>query len=153
MNVIGGADLGIAQVNEVIQEISKRFASREDIVFGAVIDAGRRDSIEICVLAKAELQATGGVEPVEQSVDALAAAAAPVTMETLGLETEIARDDKPPRAVHKSKLLRRRTHSLIRMNSASSIQTGSAATLIRPTATSTTTRIWMSRLICAVVSK
>ena len=105
VNVIGGTDLGIAKVNDIMSQVSRRFGSREDIVFGAVIDAGRSQSIEICILGKAEMEqpAVADVAPKPEPADA-----EPVTMETLGLEPAVAQDDKPPRAVHKSKLRKKK---------------------------------------------
>ena len=100
VNVIGGADLGIAKVNEIMTQVTKRFGSREDIVFGAVIDESRSQSVELCILGKAEMGTHTQVEPT----------AAPVaqpkrTVTTgLGLETEILRDTRAPRPVHTSKL-------------------------------------------------
>lgn len=100
VNVIGGADLGIAKVNEIVSEVGKRFGSREDIVFGAVIDANQQQSLEICVLGKAEMD----------TVRLAAPHPAPRRTETtgLGLETEISRDARPPRPVHSSKLSRKK---------------------------------------------
>lgn len=99
VNVIGGADLGIAKVNEIMTQVTKRFGSREDIVFGAVIDEARSQSLELCILGKAEMgQTAKEVAPIPE----------PKTTKTittgLGLETEISQDTKSPRPVHKSKL-------------------------------------------------
>lgn len=103
VNVIGGADLSIAKVNTVMTAVSKRFDSRDDIVFGACIDPRREQSLEICVLAKAELE-SGPAKPIkalskDDSVE--------TTMEGLGFETEISRGNRPPRVVHTSKLSRK----------------------------------------------
>ncbi|MEN8660933.1 MAG: cell division protein FtsZ [Lentimonas sp.] len=99
VNVIGGADLGISKVNEIMSLVSKRFGSREDLIFGAVIDEARHESLEICVLGKADMESAAADEskPVATTVKS--------TMEGgLGLETEISKQDKPPRPVHSSKL-------------------------------------------------
>lgn len=56
VNLIGGPDLSLSRVNEIISSISKRFSTREDIVFGAVIDSTKEQSLEICVLGKSELE-------------------------------------------------------------------------------------------------
>ena len=103
VNVIGGADLGISKVNEVMSQVSKRFGSREDIVFGAVIDESREQSLEICILGKAELERVAPLldldpEPAPREKEPMEA------MAGLGLETEIAKENRPPKAVHKSKL-------------------------------------------------
>jgi cell division protein FtsZ len=100
VNVIGGADLGMAQVNEIVSEVGKRFGSREEIVFGAVIDASLQQSLEICVLGKAGMD----------TARVTASEGAPRQTETtsLGLETEISQDARPARTVHSSKLSRKK---------------------------------------------
>lgn len=101
VNVIGGSDLGIAKVNEIVSDVGKRFGSREDIVFGAVIDPSQQQSLEICVLGKTEMDTVQLPEPVEEPPRQ--------TVTTgLGLETEISQDVRPPRPVHSSKLSRKR---------------------------------------------
>lgn len=103
VNVIGGADLGIAKVNQVMSLVSKRFSSREDIVFGAVIDAQRRESFEICILGKAEMECAAPSPRAKTTGKAKALSPASV-MEGLGLEVEDAQEDRPVRPVHTSKL-------------------------------------------------
>ncbi|MDP4878313.1 MAG: hypothetical protein NWR36_00365, partial [Opitutales bacterium] len=104
VNVIGGADLGISKVNEIMSLVSKRFGSREDIVFGAVIDEGRHESLEICILGKADMEGKPAKAP-EKSVKAVQQS----TVEGgLGLETEIAQENKAPRPVHSSKLSKKK---------------------------------------------
>lgn len=100
VNLIGGADLGIARVNEIVAEVGKRFGSRENIVFGAVIDASQEQSLEICVLGKAEMDAARVATPEPVPRQAVTTG--------LGLETEISRDSRPPRPVHSSKLSRKK---------------------------------------------
>lgn len=104
VNVIGGVDLGIAKVNEIMTQVTKRFGSREDIVFGAVIDESYHQSIELCILGKAEMGAS-------RSVEAELVETPPTTTITtgLGLETEIAQDTNVPKPVHKSKLRKKKT--------------------------------------------
>ncbi|MGB0334721.1 MAG: cell division protein FtsZ [Opitutales bacterium] len=103
VNVIGGVDLGIAKVNEIMTQVTKRFGSREDIVFGAVIDESYHQSIELCILGKAEMGAS-------RSVEAELVETPPTTTITtgLGLETEIAQDTNVPKPVHKSKLRKKK---------------------------------------------
>ena len=99
VNIVGGTDLAIARVNEVMSLLSKRFNSHDDIVFGAVIDESRSASLEICVLGKAGIE---GSPPARRS--APAADPSVVPLEGLNLQPEIAQDDRPPRPVHQSKL-------------------------------------------------
>jgi cell division protein FtsZ len=103
VNVVGGADLGIAKVNEIMLQVTKRFGSREDIVFGAVIDESRRESLELCILGKAEMERFVASDPL--SCDESSQKKTIIT--GLGLETEIALDTKAPRPVHTSKLRQR----------------------------------------------
>ncbi|MGZ0655576.1 cell division protein FtsZ [Coraliomargarita sp. W4R72] len=100
VNVIGGSDLGIAKVNEIMTQVTKRFGSREDIVFGAVIDESRSQSIELCILGKAEMGGHAAPEPVAEPT----AKPKRMVMTRLGLETEISQDTRAPRPVHTSKL-------------------------------------------------
>ncbi|MGJ8653500.1 MAG: cell division protein FtsZ [Opitutaceae bacterium] len=99
VNVIGGADLGISKLNEIMSLVAKRFGSREDVVFGAVIDEGRHQSLEICILGKADMDAAP-VQAEHQPVKKAALEGG------LGLETEISKEDKPPRT-HSSKLTKK----------------------------------------------
>jgi cell division protein FtsZ len=101
VNVIGGADLPISRVNDIVSQVSKRFGSREDIVFGAVLDQSRSDSLEICVLGKAEMERRVPVQqlqPVDEAPSPLEA------MAGSGLQSGIAEDDLPLQPVHDSKL-------------------------------------------------
>lgn len=98
VNVICGADMGMANINEVMTQVTKRFGSREDIVFGAVIDESRSQSLELCILGKAEMDNFVAPEPVDIPQPRK------TIMPGLGLETEISRDSKAPRPVHRSKL-------------------------------------------------
>ncbi len=103
VNVIGGVDLPISRVNEIVSQVSKRFGSREDIVFGAVLDETRRESLEICVLGKSEMERKTAPKKKAKVADAPTPSGA---MEGLGLESEIAQGDFAfEQPVHQSKLL------------------------------------------------
>ncbi|MGK0464641.1 MAG: cell division protein FtsZ [Lentimonas sp.] len=56
VNLIGSPDLSLSKINEIMSFASKRFSTREDIIFGAVIDPTKSQSLEICVLGKAEME-------------------------------------------------------------------------------------------------
>ena len=104
VNIVGGTDLGIAKVNEIMSMVSKRFNSRDDIVFGAVIDESRSATLEICVLGKVGIDDSRPVAPT-----AAAPQTAPVSLsEGLLLDPEIAKDERPPRRVHTSKLSKKK---------------------------------------------
>lgn len=109
VNVIGGVDLPISRVNEIVSQVSKRFGSREDIVFGAVLDETRRESLEICVLGKSEMERKTAPKKKAKVADAPTPSGA---MEGLGLESEIAQGDFAfEQPVHQSKLLGKKTAS------------------------------------------
>ncbi|PDH29381.1 MAG: hypothetical protein CNC89_02905, partial [Puniceicoccaceae bacterium MED-G31] len=107
VNIIGGANLGISKVNTIVSQVSKRFGSKEDIVFGAVIDEALGDRIEICILAKADLEVVhkpiDSSEEVSLKIDKSNEESQP-NLGGIGLETQISQSNEPPRAVHKSKL-------------------------------------------------
>ena len=56
VNLICSSDISLTKINEIISLASKRLSTREDIMFGAVIDSGRKQSLEICVLGKSEME-------------------------------------------------------------------------------------------------
>ena len=56
INLVVGPDVSLSKINEVIAAVSRRFSTREDILFGAVVDPKRSQSLEICVLGKAEME-------------------------------------------------------------------------------------------------
>ena len=107
VNVIGGADLPISRVNEIVSQVSKRFGSREDIVFGAVLDQSRRESLEICVLGKAEMERRRVPAPKAQPVAEAASSPAEV-LDGLGLDSEDLEGELPLLRVHDSKLPRKK---------------------------------------------
>ena len=57
IHITVGADTSLSKINEVIAAASRRFSTREDILFGAVVDPNRSQSMEICVLGKSEMEA------------------------------------------------------------------------------------------------
>ena len=63
VNLIASPDLSLSKINEIIALASKRLSTREDIIFGAVIEPNRQQSLEICVLGKSEMEpATRGAK-------------------------------------------------------------------------------------------
>jgi len=50
VNIIGGTDLGIAHVNQIMTAIADKFGSKEQIVLGAVVDESCQSTLEICVI-------------------------------------------------------------------------------------------------------
>jgi cell division protein FtsZ len=98
VNVIGGPDLGISRVNEIMTTVSQRFDSREDIVFGALINPQLSESLEICVLGKADMETRQPVQPLEPIKRAN------LFEGGLNLGSEISRDSKGAPKVHQTKL-------------------------------------------------
>ena len=101
VNIVGGSDLGIAEVNEIMSIVSRRFSSREEIVFGAVIDESRRQTLEICVLGKAGTESRAHARSVARGEES---SLRPLLGDGLQLEPEIAQESRPARRVHQSKL-------------------------------------------------
>jgi cell division protein FtsZ len=55
VNVIGGPDLSLARVNEIVAAIAEKFCSRDQTVLGAVIDERLGGKIEICVIGTTDV--------------------------------------------------------------------------------------------------
>ncbi|MGF1483916.1 MAG: cell division protein FtsZ [Opitutales bacterium] len=55
VNITGGTDLSLQQVNQIVAQVSERFASREQCVLGAVIEDSWRERVEICLIGTTEL--------------------------------------------------------------------------------------------------
>lgn len=98
VNVIGSPDISLARINEIIVLVSKRLSTREDILFGAVIDPERQQSLEICILGKSEMElATAGTKDLAESAQSIAGVGTSV-------ETAPADFASFPRQVHQSRL-------------------------------------------------
>jgi cell division protein FtsZ len=59
VNIIGGTDLTLPQVNEIMTAIADQFGRDPHITMGAVIDEDRRNSVEICVLGTSDMGGRG----------------------------------------------------------------------------------------------
>lgn len=55
VNIIGGTDLGIGHVNQIMAAVTERFGSKAETVLGAVINDSLQKSVEICVIGTTEL--------------------------------------------------------------------------------------------------
>jgi cell division protein FtsZ len=51
LNITGGSDLGLFEVNEAAEIIQSAAASDSNIIFGAVIDEGATDELRVTVIA------------------------------------------------------------------------------------------------------
>jgi cell division protein FtsZ len=60
LNITGGSDLGLFEVNEAAEIIQSAAASDSNIIFGAVIDEGAADDLRVTVIATGFGQRDGG---------------------------------------------------------------------------------------------
>jgi cell division protein FtsZ len=51
LNVTGGSDIGLFEVNEAAQVVTSAADQNANVIFGAVIDEGLRDEIRVTVIA------------------------------------------------------------------------------------------------------
>ncbi len=56
VNIIGGADLSMSQVKEIMHTITEKFGSKANTVMGAVIDENLHDTLEICVIGTTDIR-------------------------------------------------------------------------------------------------
>jgi len=69
VNIIGGTDLTLAKVNEIMSAVTEQYGRDSHVIMGAVIDEEMQGRVEVCVLGTSDL---GGRVPVRRP-------AAPVT--------------------------------------------------------------------------
>jgi len=60
VNIIGGPDLSMSQVNRIMGFVTDKFGSKENTTLGAVIDEGLSQSVEICVMGTTDLAGYAG---------------------------------------------------------------------------------------------
>jgi cell division protein FtsZ len=73
LNITGGLDLGLVEVNEAAQVVQKAADPEANIIFGAVIDENMEGEIRITVIATGFEVAPGEAEEIVQPVAAAAA--------------------------------------------------------------------------------
>ena len=56
VNIIGGTDLSMSQVNEIISFINEKFYQPVSTVFGAVVDEQLQSTLDICVIGTTNLE-------------------------------------------------------------------------------------------------
>ena len=61
VNIIGGTDLTLPKVNDLMSAIAEKFGRDSSIVMGAVIDEAMPQRIEICVLGTSDLNGRSGL--------------------------------------------------------------------------------------------
>jgi cell division protein FtsZ len=60
VNIVGGTDLTLPKVNEIMSSIAEQFGREAHIVMGAVIDEGMQGRVEICVLGTSDMGGRAG---------------------------------------------------------------------------------------------
>lgn len=61
VNIIGGTDLTLPKVNEIMGAVAEQFGRDSLIIMGAVIDEALQHRVEICVLGTSDLGGRGAV--------------------------------------------------------------------------------------------
>ena len=59
VNIIGGTDLTLPKVNELMNAITEQFGRESHVIMGAVIDEARQGSVEVCVLGTCDMGGRG----------------------------------------------------------------------------------------------
>ena len=60
VNIVGGTDLTLPKVNEIMSSLAEQFGREAHIVMGAVIDEGMQGRVEICVLGTSDMGGRAG---------------------------------------------------------------------------------------------
>jgi cell division protein FtsZ len=60
VNIIGGTDLTLPKVNEIMNSVADQFGREAHIVMGAVIDEAMQGRVEICVLGTSDMGGRAG---------------------------------------------------------------------------------------------
>lgn len=102
VNLTGSPDLSLSRINKIMSLASKRFSTREDIIFGAIIDPSRSHSLEICVLGKAEMDHDASESVVE--IEAEQFTSGPTASHLVSLAAKTKEEALASRPVHQSKL-------------------------------------------------
>jgi cell division protein FtsZ len=59
VNIIGGTDLTLPKVNEIMNAVAEQFGRDSHIIMGAVIDEAMQGRVEICVLGTSDMGGRG----------------------------------------------------------------------------------------------
>ncbi len=85
VNIIGGTDLTLPKVNEIMSAVAEQFGRDSHIIMGAVIDEGMQGRVEICVLGTSDMGSAGPSR-------------APAVRPGRGARPGLRAEDAPPRA-------------------------------------------------------
>jgi cell division protein FtsZ len=61
VNIVGGADLTLPKVNELMTAVAEQFGKESHIIMGAVIDEEMQGRVEVCVLGTSDMGGRGVV--------------------------------------------------------------------------------------------
>lgn len=67
VNIVGGTDLTLPKVNEIMTAVTEQFGRDSHVIMGAVIDEGMQNQVEVCVLGTTDINGRG-VTPRRQTV-------------------------------------------------------------------------------------
>jgi cell division protein FtsZ len=67
VNIVGGTDLTLPKVNEIMTAVTEQFGRDSHVIMGAVIDEGMQNQVEVCVLGTTDISGRG-VAPRRQTV-------------------------------------------------------------------------------------
>jgi cell division protein FtsZ len=55
VNIVGGTDLALPRVNEIMSAVTEQFGRDSHVIMGAVIDEGMQNRVEVCVLGTSDM--------------------------------------------------------------------------------------------------
>lgn len=61
VNIIGGTDLTLPKVNEIMTAVAEQFGRDSNIIMGAVIDEALQNRVEVCVLGTSDMGSRGAL--------------------------------------------------------------------------------------------
>lgn len=111
VNIVGGTDLSIHEVNTVMTHVTEKFGSQANTVMGAVIDDSYQQFLEICVIGTTDMEGRNYVHTKQKVMRHEPAAAIPMNEEEsssdpneLVLTTASAKQKATRKRAHSSKL-------------------------------------------------
>jgi cell division protein FtsZ len=100
VNIVGGTDLTLPKVNEIMTAVTEQFGRDSHVIMGAVIDEDMQGKVEVVVLGTSDIGGrSGGVRrpsTLARPTRALPSAAARPAGELLPIETEIPAEPSVP---------------------------------------------------------
>lgn len=63
VNIVGGPDLGMAMVNEILDQVTEKFGSKENTTLGAVIDDSIKETVRLCIIGKTGAEGSAKPKP------------------------------------------------------------------------------------------